>query len=66
MTRSIIRYNDWGITVLCPRGHVLTSFNNRTDGPFAGSQFQANVMEHQTRQGGYFDRLAAACNGHGH
>jgi hypothetical protein len=43
-----IRRSSWGLTVLCPQGHVVTA---RENGPrMGGSDFLARVVAHQSGQ----------------
>jgi hypothetical protein len=43
-----IRRGSWGLTVLCPLGHIVTA---REAGPdLAGSDFLARVVAHQSGQ----------------
>lgn len=62
--RAIVRHNDNGyITVLCPRGHVITAC--RMKGDFAGSAFESELGQWQAGRPNRFDRQAATCQGAG-
>ena len=68
--RVIIRHHKWGILVLCPLGHLVTSytFAKGADGfqTFAGSRFQADITDTQYGRETWLTREADACQGMGH
>lgn len=65
--RAVISHHDWGIIVLCARGHQIEGmiYGPHVGGTFAGSRFAAEVGAHHMSPGDRFDRLAAQCSGHG-
>ena len=63
IARALINHYPKWISVLCPRGHVLTARN--IDRSYAGSSFAASLGAHAARLPNVFDRLAAKCSGHG-